>query len=1174
MNTQTINNIINHINRLREGGNRNSGICVLLGAGADISSGGILFRELKIRFLRNNGHRVPDNIKDQQLDTEFEEQVNALSQDGRCETLSSIMREHKAPSEGYLLMVMLAQMGYINAVITTNFDYLLEESQELLNLKPFTIFAPGKAVPAECYPRRRDVSPIYLKMHGDLHDGLVTHLTQNEIQNKQYGKDFIELFRYIIQNYSIIVVGYGGYDSLITEIFNDEIDNINDVYWCNISKPQTDSNLVNLLNDKNKLCYVETSFDRLFQTLAQELLRTATLKNANPVFLPTVVQSKIEHQKSLFETRIGCDNNLISRIDAHEKLSAFLGTFSNKCIFVTGECRFGKSCFIYEEMQTIRDITFLPIFPTTHDCEYSILQTMACALGYDTDVPFSVMYSFLKWWDEKDEQLVFILDDFFNQNYYQNVNMNYVIEFFNFIYAAQAFKHVQFVICFQSDIYNQFKETASFSSFKNIISAPIKVGEFSDDEVIGLLNRNNINDNIDLLKAQKLLHIPYVWEIIHRNHIVLTSLTNNTDFFAQYTNAIYKMKEPHYNFTKYAFNLMLKRIAYNQVFSHAEQVDIHMQEYTFLREKGIIDEKNKIIYPELAIHFCKQYFTNLGDWKNVIHERIIPDIQSGKALSNSQLEVYASVLTEGEQPDKYNTILGALETLVSNEVVSDSQKKVITKVLQKSFQTDILFREYLHNVDINTLSVMLQRYIFKVCAELHPEDLINLGTSVKNSKLSYAAFILTDDLLYNSLKEYSKRQNSETKFLEPFTGKIGLIRLWHILTYWGWDNLTNEEYAQLANIITNKVLPMIIVNENTIQYTANTLTKYAYSIFFNTGTDFIEKFSCCIDSPIMEYAKNVLNNKSITSNEYKLLLETNTDINNSWLFILSNVIVVQAMRNQPDETYDMLYHFWDNMQSNVLVQYLDFFLSSTFWSLYLNVPCDREKFTTISEKVIEKYERILFKFPEIARNASINKFSEEFDRMFEDGFNPIAIYFYTAPYKSLTSDTYDWNNGKDDLKIYWDLTQRMSTLGKYNDILRIVHALGQMISIYPKEGYSALKNLTNLGEDIIHRGILRIFKENYLRYSEITKTELENPVYQFTPSDIEEIIYNTDFLLENRTLEQLHWSRLFYNLEQILDVNVSELFLSTMLYSRTCPEFLQDFIKGICEKIQTDDKNM
>lgn len=1160
MNSYDINNIINHIQNVKRGGK--GGICFLIGAGADISSGGVLFRNLKILFLQQNGIQTPSNISEKELDADFENQVDLLSQNGRCETLDKIMREHKNPSEGYLLMVLLAQLGYIDAIITTNFDYLLEETQEVLNLKPFTIYAPGKAIPDESVQRPRIISPTYLKMHGDLLHGIVTHLTTSEIEGKPYGNAFIKLFREIVSNYSIIVVGYGGYDNLITDIFSDMINDLDDVYWCNIREPQHDSKLVTILDKSKKLYYVNTSFDNLFQSLAKELLRDATLKNSTPIFLPTVVTSKIEHQNLLFDKRITCKDRLVLRSALKQKSEDFFRSRDNRCMFITGERKYGKSCFIYQEMKRIKDITFLPVFPAPDNHGYHILKTMAHALGYNTDVPFSVMYSFLKWLRKRNEHVVFVIDDFFSQDYSVENNMSYIIEFFNFVYVSREFENIQFIICFQNDIYNQLEKFIDFMPFNKSSFNHLEVGEFLDDEVGLLLNDLEITDGVDVMKKQTLLHIPYVWEIIHNNNIVPSTQTN-TDFFTQYLDAIYNMSKEDISFTKHALNEILKIIAYNQIFISTETLNLKSQEYDFLQKHGIVNRNGEIVYLELAIYFCSLYISDSGQPEYVIRNKIVPEIHKMDALSNNQIEVYVSIWLKCSHSNNFDTILNTLNSVVCSETVSNLQKKIVIKVLQRCIQSNVLFREYLHYININTYSIIMQRCILKVCAELYPEGLLFWKDSVKDSQLSYAIFILTDDYIYRSLRNHFKTQMSESDFAELFKHKNGLIRLWHILTYWGWDNVCNTEYMELKNIIS-KVLPIIRTDDDTIVYVKNILKDYAYSIFFNASSgDFEEQYNHCIHSEIRRLAKDILNQKALTSHDYQILLEANQDINNSWIFILSNIIVANAMHNHPDKTYNMLYHYWDNIECDVPVQHFDFYLSSSFWSLYLSVPCDREKFTALFERLIAKYERTLFMFPAISRNASLRKFSEEFDKTFEDGFNPIAIYFYTSPYKSLTSPSHNWDNGKEDLKVYWNLSQEMSDCGKYDNMLRIIHALGQMISIYPEEGYSALKNLSNFQEPIIRKGILRIFKENYLRYSKITKVELENPIYHFDSEDIDAIVYNTDFFLENRTLEQLHWSRLFYNLGHLLDINVPKLFLSCILNSASWLNFLQEFVKNL-----------
>lgn len=288
----TIENIVNHIKSVKNQSHNKQGICLLLGAGADISSGGILFRELKIQFMKENGYEITQDIADNKLDREFEKIVNSLSQNGRCETLDNIMRKKSMPSEGYELLVMLAEMGYIDAVITTNFDYLLEETQNLLNIKPFTIFTPWKTIPQKYYLRNSKISPIYLKMHGDLSDRLVTHLTSEELESQNYSAEFINLFKYIIKKNSVLIIGYGGYDSLITDLFKQEMGELSDVYWCNISEPDEKSDLVSALKASNKLKYVNISFDKLFQELAMTFLKDVTLRNANPIFCQLLLNLK------------------------------------------------------------------------------------------------------------------------------------------------------------------------------------------------------------------------------------------------------------------------------------------------------------------------------------------------------------------------------------------------------------------------------------------------------------------------------------------------------------------------------------------------------------------------------------------------------------------------------------------------------------------------------------------------------------------------------------------------------------------------------------------------------------------------------------------------------------------------------------------------------------------
>lgn len=1155
----TIENIINHIRSVKKQSHNNQGICLLLGAGADISSGGILFRELKISFLKQNGHSVSQDIMDNKLDEEFEKVVGELSQSERCETLDKIMRENSAPSEGYELLVMLAEMGYIDAVITTNFDYLLEETQNLLNIKPFTIFTPGRAVPQEYYKKRNKIPPIYLKMHGDLNDRLVTHLTNEELENKKYGKDFIELFKNIIQKNSILIIGYSGYDSLITDIIKQEIKKISDVYWCNISEPDETSDLVSILKNNNKLKYVNISFDKLFQKLSMTFLKDAKLKNANPIFLPTVVNTKIKKQRELYENKIKFPDIIISRIYETEQLEKFLQTFNKKCVAITGKYKTGKTCFLYKIMESIKDITF---FPIVFDMHHGVLENIALALGYETNVSFSLMYNFLNWWNQKKEHLVFIIDDLFNEENYNNFSDDYYIELFNFINISHEFKYIQFIISFQDDIYVKIKDKNIFEMCGLNKFTEINIKKFSDTEIELLLKKYGKDNSADLMKHNNLLSMPYVWEIIKTNDI---DLSDDKNFFELYIDTLYqKMQNSNCNITKHALNSALMFLANKQLFQSNQKIKIEQEIYDLLQSQEIINDKNEIRYPDFLIYFGSQFFLKTCTWNETISDNIIPIIQKSKNLTNLQIQTICKIFSMCKEIDDIGFVLAQLNIITINGT-TPLQNKIIINTLYCCYKNRRdLFVGYIKQININNYTLNLQKCLLKLAVELCP-ILLSQWNYTKNvldkNELDYSAFIFKSDLLYQYLK--NPYMNSyEYLFTDSINSEIGIMFTLNLLSYWGWDNVYEETYSQLKRTIIDKFLSKIKIDDININKAVEILEKYSYNIFFNAGEDFEEQFIECKNKNMLGIINKVLDNEILTNNDFQELIDLNADINNSWVFIISNVIVIQAMKNHTIEIYSLLSHFFDK-KDNIKVQHLDFFFSCLFWALYINYPCNRDKFTDVFEKISCEYDRILFMFPDRKRKASVNKFSEEFQRTFEDGFNPLAFYFYTSLYKSTVKKPYEWNCGNDDLKVYWKLIDDLSKYEKYSDMIRIVHALGQMISIYPEEGYLALEHLSSYNKPIIRKGIIRLYKENYIRFSEITEKEIKKNIFNFTESEIDEIIYNTDSFLENRTLEQLHWARIFYNLEKIWNVNISKEFLKGISYSNSCSGFLNDFLRKI-----------
>lgn len=113
------------------------------------------------------------------------------------------------------------------------------------------------------------------------------------------------------------------------------------------------------------------------------------------------------------------------------------------------------------------------------------------------------------------------------------------------------------------------------------------------------------------------------------------------------------------------------------------------------------------------------------------------------------------------------------------------------------------------------------------------------------------------------------------------------------------------------------------------------------------------------------------------------------------MFLYNLTIVYSAQINKNDTLYAI--NKWLSNSKNVNPENIDFILSCSFMALYHDDPFNRRDFVNIFDNVCQLYETKMFEQPSINRQSTFCKFTEEFDTIFEDGFNPTAFLFYTAP---------------------------------------------------------------------------------------------------------------------------------------------------------------------------------
>src|SRR5438093_840847 len=120
-------------------------IALFLGAGADISSGGLTFAQFK--------RSAVEQILNEQLfavtsEEQIEQQFEALFEKHTAARDRGVLIDHLLrrmdqldPSDSYKLLVLLADAGGVDAFITTNFDVMLEQAATLVGCDVLEVFA-------------------------------------------------------------------------------------------------------------------------------------------------------------------------------------------------------------------------------------------------------------------------------------------------------------------------------------------------------------------------------------------------------------------------------------------------------------------------------------------------------------------------------------------------------------------------------------------------------------------------------------------------------------------------------------------------------------------------------------------------------------------------------------------------------------------------------------------------------------------------------------------------------------------------------------------------------------------------------------------------------------------------------------------------------------------------
>ena len=292
------------VKAISEGQKYGERFCFILGAGASASSGIPTGAELEYRWMldldKDPGFKevraVAEVLKEKEhLSHDFddiEEAWNRVKEE-RQTTLPSKyyfdiytlrfhpnyrngyhylenLMERSKPSFGYhTLALMLTELSGSNLVITTNFDSLVEDALFLYtDKKPLVI---NHELLAEFAGDLNVKRPVIAKLHrGIFFDPLNRPEETNGLQGKW--KDILEK---VFQNYTPVVIGYGGGDSSLMEVLEEpDVTMKNGIYWCYVEKYGIpDEKIQTIVEDKKGYLVRTAGFDAVMLAIGNILFK-------------------------------------------------------------------------------------------------------------------------------------------------------------------------------------------------------------------------------------------------------------------------------------------------------------------------------------------------------------------------------------------------------------------------------------------------------------------------------------------------------------------------------------------------------------------------------------------------------------------------------------------------------------------------------------------------------------------------------------------------------------------------------------------------------------------------------------------------------------------------------------------------------------------------------------
>jgi hypothetical protein len=178
----------------------------------------------------------------------------------------------KTPSQAHESIAWLVKQGYINVIVTTNFDRLLEQALEDVGVTPTVIAKPSDAEGAAPLAH---TEAVILKVNGDYKASTLKN-TADELDS--YDPEIERLIEQVLDEYGLIVCGWsGGWDSALRDLILSAENRRYSMYWASYSG--LDQEAEELVEHRDGNVVSIDGADSFFYNLKE---RVQALENAEP----------------------------------------------------------------------------------------------------------------------------------------------------------------------------------------------------------------------------------------------------------------------------------------------------------------------------------------------------------------------------------------------------------------------------------------------------------------------------------------------------------------------------------------------------------------------------------------------------------------------------------------------------------------------------------------------------------------------------------------------------------------------------------------------------------------------------------------------------------------------------------------------------------------------------